>query len=138
MGFSWFLWIFWHKEREIGQTRGGKIVKVALEVALWMWYQVVCVVFRFLKYHIYEPALADFLKRKFNSACAWLEDVVAYMAGKCTHVFYSVFYSVCFQYFRHSATGKPRSCSQAQGLHPRRHSNLSWHLRGLIKLHIAK
>ena len=100
MGFSWFLWTFWYKDREIGQTRGGQIVKVALEVALWMWYKVACVVFRFLKYHIYDAGLADFLKRKFNSAWTWRADVVAYMAGECERVFYRLFFLACLAYLK--------------------------------------
>ena len=100
IGFSWFLWTFWYKEREIGQTRGGQIVKVALEVALWMWIQVACGVFRFLKYHIYDVVFADFLKRAFNAACTWRADVVAYMARECKDGFYRWFFSACLVYLK--------------------------------------
>ena len=88
MLFSWFLWKLWRKEREAGQTVAGKIVTVALEVALWMCNQGADGAV-FIAKRIWKAFIEDILEWVSNEVCA-----------RADSIFDSVIDAILFCWFR--------------------------------------
>jgi hypothetical protein len=100
--FVCFLVTLWRREREDGQTIAGKLVKVALEVALKMWYKGVCVVVRavacIFKRCVYDAFLVGIWNHLSDSVCVGGEYVVGILENMISTALicvYVVYLGVC-------------------------------------------
>jgi hypothetical protein len=100
--FVCFLVTLWRREREDGQTIAGKLVKVALEVALKMWCKGVCVVVRavacIFKRCVYDAFLVGIWNQVSDSVCVGGEYVVGILENMISTALicvYVVYLGVC-------------------------------------------